>query len=173
MYSLSVKNAIGETLTLSSNPNYTVYKIDGLAPPKATINSSINATEDGSVINSAKVESRNIVIYMTIEGDVEANRIALYKYFTPKRSVELFFRNGTRNVYIEGMVEVVECDLFANKQIAQISIICSKPYFKSVENLIVSFSEIITNFSFPFSIIESGMELSTLNANARKSIIYC
>lgn len=172
MYTLKVKNSTGDVLNLSSNPNYIVYKVDGLTPVKATINSSVNSTQDGSVINSTRVESRNIVIYMTIEGAVEENRINLYKYFTPKREIILYFSNDTRDVYIEGVVELIECDLFTNKQIAQISIICSKPYFKDIDVLTTSFSDISKLFEFPMDVPEIGVELSSVNVNIRKTILY-
>lgn len=171
MYSLKVKNNRGELLTLTNNPNYTVYKIDGLTPPRATVNSSVNTTTDGSSINSVRLESRNIVIYMTINGEVEINRINLYKYFPCKKTVILYFSNGSRDVYIEGTVELIECDLFANRQVAQISIICPKPYFKNVENLLTYFSDVNDLFEFPFSIDAAGLEISTITPNTRKSII--
>lgn len=81
MYRLSVKNDKGEVINLSSSKDYTVYKIDGLNPPKININSSVNSTQDGGVINSVRMDTRNLVLYMTIDGDVEVNRINLYKYF--------------------------------------------------------------------------------------------
>lgn len=171
MYSLKVENHRGETLELTGNPNYTVYKIDGLNPPQATINSSANTTTDGSSINSVRLENRNIVIYATIEGDVEANRINLYKYFPVKKSIKLYFTNRSREVYIEGTVELIECDLFVNRQVAQISIICPKPYFKAVEELVTLFSDVSAMFSFPFSVGSAGVELSAITTNIRKSII--
>lgn len=171
MYSLKVENNRNEILTLTDNPNYTVYKIEGLSPPKATINSSVNTTMDGSSINSARLENRNIVIYMTIEGDVETNRINVYKYFPVKKTVTLYFSNGTRNIHIKGTVELIECDIFTNKQVAQISIICPKPYFKAVDELTTSFSDVSSLFEFPFTIPESGVEISTITTNIRKSIV--
>ena len=171
MYSLKVENDRGNTLELTNNPNYTVYKIEGLNPPQATINSSVNTTTDGSSINSVRLENRNIVIYMTIEGDIEANRINLYKYFPVKKSVKLYFKNYTRDIYIEGNVELIECDLFTNKQIAQISIICPKPYFKDVQNLITTFGDVSSMFEFPFSISKNGIEISGITTNQRRSII--
>lgn len=171
MYSLKVENDRGNTLELTNNSNYTVYKIEGLNPPQATINSSVNTTTDGSSINSVRLENRNIVIYMTIEGDIEANRINLYKYFPVKKSVKLYFKNYTRDVYIEGNVELIECDLFTNKQIAQISIICPKPYFKDVQNLITTFGDVSSMFEFPFSISKNGIEISGITTNQRRSII--
>lgn len=171
MYSLKVENDRGNTLELTNNPNYTVFKIEGLNPPHATINSSVNTTTDGSSINSVRLENRNIVIYVTMEGDVEANRINLYKYFPVKKTVKLYFSNKSRDIYIEGTVELIECDLFSNKQVAQISIICPRPYFKDVENLVTVFSDISSMFEFPFSISKAGMEISTIGTNQRRSII--
>ena len=171
MYSLKVENDRGNTLELTNNPNYIVYKIEGLNPPQATINSSVNTTTDGSSINSVRLENRNIVIYTTIEGDVEANRINLYKYFPVKKTVKLYFSNNSRKIYIEGTVELIECDLFSNKQVAQISLICPKPYFKDVENLVTIFSDVSAMFEFPFSISKTGVEISTIGTNQRRSII--
>lgn len=171
MYELKVKNDKGEVLNLSGSDKYTVYKIDGLTPPKATINSSVNTTSDGSNINSVRLENRNIVLYTTINGNVEANRINLYKYFPPKKTITLYFSNGTRNVYIEGTVELIESDLFTNRQIAQISLICPKPYFKDIEYLVTTFGDISSLFEFPFSIAEEGVPFSNITTNVRKSII--
>lgn len=171
MYVLKAENHRGELLNLTNNPNYTVYKITGLNPPQANISSSANSTSDGMTINNVRVESRNIVIYMTIEGNVEVNRLNLYRYFPVKKTVKLYFENGSRNVSIEGVVELIECDQFTNKQVAQISIICPKPYFKSVDEIIANFNEVTSLFQFPFSISEAGMELSVITTNIRKSIV--
>ena len=171
MYSLKVENDRGNTLELTNNPKYTVFKIDGLNPPHATINSSVNTTTDGSSINSVRLDNRNIVIYTTIEGDVEANRINLYKYFPVKKQVKLYFNNGARNIYICGTVELIECNLFTNKQVAQISIICPRPYFKNVNDLVTIFSDVSPMFEFPFAISKTGVELSAITVNQRRSII--
>lgn len=171
MYELKVKNDKGEILNLSTSPKYKVYKVTGLQPPAVAINSSSNATTDGSTVNSVRVDKRNIVIYMTLEGDVEESRIELYKYFPLKKSITLYFKNGRRDVYIEGSVEVIECDLFTRKQTAQISILCPQPYFKAAEDLVSYFSDISALFQFPFSVAAEGVEISSITRNVRKSII--
>lgn len=152
MFELSVKNHRGDTLNLTKSKQYTVYKINGLNPPKATVNSSVNTTTDGSSVNSVRLTNRNIVIYVAINGDIEVNRIELYKYFPVKKNITLYFKNGKRNVYIEGVVELIECDLFTNRQVMQISVICPKPYFKEADYLVTSFGDISNLFYFPFSI---------------------
>lgn len=171
MFELSVKNQRGDYYSFSESKDYIVYKIDGLTPPQAMLNKSVNATTDGRKVTSAKLESRNLVIYMTVEGDVEENRNMLYKYFPVKDTVRIYYKNGKRNVYIDGIVETVEVDLFAEKEIAQISIVCEKPYFKDVAYLVTSFSSVSSLFEFPFSIPESGIEFSTITTNVRKTIL--
>lgn len=170
-YELKVKNDRGEVLNLSTSPIYTVYKVTGLQPPAVAINSSVNATTDGSTVNSVRADARNIVIYMTLEGEVEKSRLNLYRYFPLKKRITLYFKNGSRDVYIEGYVEVIECDLFAKKQIAQVSVLCPQPYFKGVDELISYFNEVHPLFAFPFSIAAEGVEISRITANVRKSII--
>lgn len=171
MLSVKVKNDRGDILSFDNSRDYIVYKVEGLNPPQATINTSANTTADGSKINSARLENRNIVIYISIERDIEKNRLNLYKYFPVKKNVTLYFRNGSRNVHICGAVEVIECDLFAQKQVAQISIICPQPYFKAIDEVTTSFSDITPLFSFPFSIPKSGIEFSAITPNVHRSII--
>lgn len=171
MFELKVKNHTGEVLNLSKSKNYTVYNITGLNPPQVTVNTSSNATSDGSTTNNVRVEKRNIVIYISIEGDIETNRINLYRYFPLKQNITVYFKNNTRNVKIEGKVEIIECDFFAKKQIAQISLICPQPYFKSVDELVSTFSDVSNLFEFPFAISNTGTELSAITTNVRKSII--
>ena len=172
MYELKVKNDKGEVLNLSQTQDYIVYKVEGLAPPKSTIYSSVNAIADGSTINAVKVDSRNIVLYIAINSNVEVNRINLYKYFPVKKNITLYFTNETRKVMIDGVVELIECDLFNKRQVAQISLICPKAYFRDVDDFVSEFSDVSNLFEFPYSIDEYGIEFSAITTSLRKSIIY-
>lgn len=171
MYSLIVENDRKERLNLSASTSYTVYNIEGLNPPAVSMATTTNGTYDGTAINSQRVDQRNLVIYMTINNNVEVNRNKLYDYFPLKRLTRLYFKNGVRDVYIEGYVETLEVNLFTNPQVAQISIICPKPYFKAIEDVVSYFSDIEAGFEFPFSIPAEGVELSTITHNIRKSIV--
>lgn len=171
MYTLKVDNGRGDILNLSTTVNYTVYKLEGLNPPAANISQTDNSFMDGSIVNNVRLASRNIVLYMTINGDIETNRINLYRYFPLKHRVKLMYSNDTRDVYIEGVVENIECDLFSQRQIAQISLLCNEPYFKAVDSLVTYFSQIESMFSFPFAISESGLEFSAIISNPRKSVV--
>jgi hypothetical protein len=171
MIEVKVKNDNGEVLNLSTSPNYTLYDVTGVTPLQMNINTSVNATSDGETVNSVRANKRNIVLYVAIHGVVEVNRLNLYKYFPPKKNVTIYCKTGNRNVYIEGITEIIDVKLFSNQQVAQVSIICAQPYFKDVDELITSFSQIESLFSFPFSIADPGTELSIIGNDIRKNII--
>lgn len=153
MYTAKIENVNGEAMLLTNKESkYQVVSITGLNPPKAQINTTPIVGLDGAKFNSSKLETRNIVITIRLNGDVEANRQALYNFFVTKKWCRFYYTNGSRNVYIDGYVDSVECDLFSSGEMAQISIICTDPYFKALTEIITEVSNIRGLFSFPFSI---------------------
>lgn len=156
MFNLEVENRTGQKIKLTSNENYTISEIIGLNPPSATINTSVIAGYDGAKFNSARVNTRNIEIYINIEKNVAANRIELYKIFKTAGLIKLHYKNDIRDVTIEGYVQDFTINYFVNKQLAQIIIVCPDPYFKDIEELIIDSNIIDDKFSFPFGLEEAG-----------------
>lgn len=164
MYTAKIQNASGELFTLTGKePVYQVLSITGLNPPKAQINTTTIVGLDGAVFNSSKLQTRNLVLQIKINGNVEQNRLLLYSYFKTKDWCKFYYSNETLDVAIEGYVENVECNLFTNNELAQISIICPYPYFKSLSDIIVDSSNSVPQFTFPFSInLNNPVIISTL-----------
>lgn len=152
MYSLIVENKYGNQLELTHNPAYVVTEIDGLDPPDAVINATKNAVSDGSVFNSSYLDNRTITITLSINGPAEENRLNLYKYFKTKQFLRLYYENDSRSVYIDGYVKSLQVAYFDVKQVAQIVIVCPKPYFLDTTDDITEFSSVIKLFEFPFDI---------------------
>ena len=153
MYQAQIENSGGESLTLNGNETrWQVLSITGLNPPPAQINTTNISGMDGARFNSSKLGTRNIVIMLRINGNVEDNRQELYRFFRTKDVCTFYFSNDNRDVLIQGYVETVECDLFAQGQTMQISIICPYPYFQAIQNVVVDISNEVATFSFPFSI---------------------
>ena len=171
MIDVKIKNNIGETLSLSTSNDYTLYDVTGVTPLQMSINSSVNATSDGSTVNSIRANYRNIVLYVAIHGDIEVNRLKLYKYFPLKQQISIYCKTANRDVYIEGYTELIDVKLFTNQQVAQISVMCPQPYFKGVHDFVTYFSQTDSLFSFPFAIGKSGVELSIIGEEIRKNII--
>lgn len=157
MYTAQIENMLGDILTLTQKESdYQILSITGLNPPNAQINTTTMYGMDGAKFNSSKLNTRNIVITIRINGDVEGNRQQLYEYFPTKEWVKFYYQNNNRNVFIEGYVENLECDFFTNSEQAQISIICPQPYFKAMDEIIDDASKVTSVFVFPFSFGSKG-----------------
>lgn len=169
MFTAKVNNKRGNSLVLFPSMDYAVT-ISGLTPGKASLNFSTVGTNDGSLHNSGRKENRNIVMEIRPLRNIEENRIALYKVFQLKKTVEFYFRNGSRNVFIEGYVESLDGDLFEQGETLQVSIICNKPNFKALEETITDISQVVPLFSFPFSISKTGIAFSTIEKLSEKNV---
>lgn len=169
MLEIIIENKYREQLNLSEMNGYNVT-VTGLTPPDATINTSVIVTKDGSTFNSSRLNERNIVLQIVPDYDVEHKRINLYKYIKSKQYIKLYLRNSSRDVWIEGYVEKVEGDLYTQKQIIQVSIICPDPYFKSIDTLTYEFSTVEPMLSFPFSIDEEGQSISNVTTYTEKNV---
>ena len=165
MFSLAIENAKGNRLRLTQNPNYTVVSVDGLNPAKANINTAVNANFDGSTFKSSRLQNRNIVIMLAVEGAVEVNRIELYKFVKVKEKVTIYVTTASRDVYIEGYIESMNIGIFEKKQMVQISIICPNPYFANLDESVQNFSNVHSLFEFPFAIEEEGIPFSEIVAD--------
>lgn len=172
MFELKIENKNGILLNLTQNEsNYQVVGIEGLQPPAATINLSKNANMDGSTFNSSYLNERNIVLTVKLRGEVEKNRLKLYEFLGTGDYCKIFYSNGSRQVYCEGHAESIENDMFSESQEVQISIICENPYLYALNLIYMDISKDFNVFEFPFSIEESGAELSSLELNRRASVL--
>ena len=62
-YTLILENETGQQIDLSKTANRFMFsKIEGLNPPAGTISTSSYAGMDGSYLNNAFIEKRNVVI---------------------------------------------------------------------------------------------------------------
>ena len=125
--SFTVTNPKGESLKLElTRPELSgliVQSIEGLGPTKATINTGETATMDGSLFNSARANSRNIVITLALmfAPTIEDSRQKTYKYFPVKKRIRLDFETDRRSVYTYGYVESNEPAIFSSQETVQIS----------------------------------------------------
>lgn len=176
IHSVTVKNYLGESLAMElrrpEKSGLLVRSVDGLGPAKATINTSEISTGDGSLFNSARIPSRNIVLKLVFwESDsesIEDIRQKTYKYFPSKKPLLLTFQTDNRLLAISGYTESNEPDIFSSQEETQISIVCPDPFFYAAgESSITTttFSGTTSVFEFEFSnesLAESLLEFGTI-----------
>lgn len=181
--SVTVTNFLGESVKIDlfdGDPSHgmIIKSITGLGPPKANVNMTDLATMDGSVFNSARVEKRNIVIYMifTFAPTIEDTRQRTYKYFPIKKPIKFQIETDNRTVETIGIVESNEPDIFSKEESNQISLICEDPYFYSSSGVnITTFFGNEPLFEFEFSnesLTEPLIEFGIIEDKKERVIYY-
>lgn len=166
MFTLIAENEYNQQLELTHNPAYTITGIDGLNPPEALINTTYRAGHDGSLFNTAYLDNRLITITLAINFPAERNRNALYPYFQSGRKTRLYYKNGLRDVYIDGYAQTMPIDFFAEKEIFQVGLLCPDPYFHDVSDSYATNEQVTNLFSFPFSIPAEGVPFGSIENGA-------
>ena len=182
--SVTITNHLDESIKLDLfNPEesgFIIKNIEGLGPVKANINFKELATNDGSIDNSARLSSRNIVMSLQFmeSPTIEETRLKSYKYFPIKRNIKFLIETDSRICETIGRVETNVPTIFSNAEGCQISILCSNPYFYSAgENgtnqTIFYGTEPL--FEFPFSnesLTEDLIEFGSIENRTEGTIYY-
>ena len=153
--SAKVQNAEGDELELMTQEalaKFVLSNVQGLNPPPATLNMNNLAGVDGARLNSAFLNTRNLVITFLLRGDQESSRQELYHYFRTKSLCRFYFKNTNRDVFIDGYVETIEDDMFQRQQEMQVSVICPDPWLQDVVEHTVEIQNAQAHFTFPFAI---------------------
>lgn len=182
--SVTITNHLDESIKLDLfNPDesgFIIKNIDGLGPVKANINFKELATNDGSIDNSARLSSRNIVMSLQfIESPtIEETRLKSYKYFPIKRNIKILIETDNRICETIGRVETNVPTIFSNAEGCQISILCPNPYFYSAgENGAnqTIFYGTDPLFEFPFSnesLTEDLIEFGSIENRTEGTVYY-
>ena len=126
-------------------------KIEGLNPPAGTISTSSYAGMNGSYLNNAFIEKRNVVISFAMRGiGIEKRRHQLYHVVKPSRYIKIWYKTANIDVYAEGYVETCEVSNFEQQISGQISILCPDIYWYSRDIFYAYYSGITGAFHFPF-----------------------
>ena len=151
-FKLILENANGDRIDMTATANqYMTSRVEGLNPPTVTISTSSYAGMDGSYLNNAFIEKRNVVISFEMRGvGVEARRHQLYKAVKPSRYIKIYYATAGIDVFAEGYVESCEVQNFEMLTTGQISILCPDIYWYSTTSVMAYYSQITGAFTFPF-----------------------
>ena len=169
---LTLENESGDQLNLTTTANqYMTSAIDGLNPPNGTISTSSYAGMNGSYLNNAFIEKRNVVISFEMRGiGIEKRRHELYKVVKTSRYIKVYYRTANIDVYTEGFVETCEMEKFEQFTSGHISIICPDIYWYSTETQIAEYSQILGAFHFIFPDDDKPFPLGKYNTQNMMTI---
>ena len=171
-FNLILENTNGDRIDLSKTANRFMFsKIEGLNPPAGTISTSTYAGMNGSYLNNAFIEKRNVVISFEMRGfGIEKRRHELYNVVKTSRYIKVYYRTANIDVYTEGYVETCEIENFEQFTSGQISIICPDIYWYSTETQIAEYSQILGAFHFIFPDDDKPFPLGKYNTQNMMTI---
>lgn len=181
---ITVTNDLGESIKMTlADPwssGFIIRSIDGLGPAKANVFFTELVTSDGALDNSARLDTRNIVLNLVFleNPTIEDTRLLSYKYFPIKRNVTLRIETDRRICETVGRVESNEPDIFSKTEGCQISILCPDPYFHSTDPLTggkTTFYGVDPTFEFAFeneSVSESTIEFGAIQNRPERTVVY-
>ncbi len=172
-YTLILENETGQKIDLSQSANrYMISKIEGLNPPAGTISTSSYAGMNGSYLNNAFIEKRNVVIPFEMRGaDIEKRRHELYKVVKPSRYIKIYYSTANISVYAEGYVEICEMNNFEQFTSGQISVICPDIYWYSTQIQTAEYSRVTGAFHFIFPDSDKPFPIGKYNTKNMMTII--
>lgn len=150
---IEARNPSGEVLTLVMQDvldGYAITEVDGLGPVKAQIVSSGFAKQDGVQYHTSRREPRQLTLKIGLEADYVVEtphtlRSRLYNFFMTKAAVniQLFLETGLQ-VQINGRVEDVTPDIFAEDPTIDVIIFCPEPDFLAMSTDVITGSSTST-----------------------------
>lgn len=155
-------NEADESITLRQRRPFFIENIDGTGAVKHIISTFKAPNQDGGVFISGSLDMRNI----TIEGRILANSIddaydyrkTLLDVFNPKHKGQLIFKDLSIPCIVEE-APVFKADSHRTPAFF-ISLLCSSPYFETVEEISKLLAGWHPNFGFELEIpIEEGIEM--------------
>lgn len=158
-----------KTLEMKRESEFRVITITGLEASEYSIN-TINSNQDGAIVTYRKIEPREIVITGDVKknSNEDVNRQTLISFFNPKSDGELKIRRNNNEKKISYAVSSFR---FTNKKMNEwlqfeLVLICSNPYFESIDNFGKNIASITKQFAFPLVICPKKiMGYKTFNNN--------
>lgn len=177
-------NYLGDSIRLDlarpEESGFIIKSVTGLGPGKANINTMEIATNDGSLFNSSRMPSRNIVISLAYmwKDSIEDVRQLSYKYFPIKKKLTMLIETDNRQAEIEGYVESNDPTIFSKDEGSDISIVSPNPFFYSAGKDGINttiFYGVEALFEFPFSnesLKDPLLEMGEIKNETEQVVVY-
>lgn len=149
--------ANGSMLDLFDNPYFVLVDAEGITENASDISTSTTPSMDGDKVNNIQTQPRGIVLSLEIKDDapVEEAKRYILRTIKPKQKGRLVLHQSGRDIQIAGVVESISMPRFGQEIIMQISLYCSDPYWKDVENVLLEISRVLNMHYFPID--EGGL----------------
>ncbi len=143
------ENDIEVEFNYNEDADFFLVSLEGVYSVSNNVVTSENTMTDGSTYQGSTTKQRNIVITAFIDGDYQKRRDLLYKCFKPKSTGNFTYIEGDEKRTIEYKVEEIDIAETGVIRNVVISLICPDPFFKDLNDIIVTMAGWKRSFSWP------------------------
>lgn len=152
------------------NTEFFLVSLDGVYSIKNAVNTSQNATTDGSSYSGEALEQRNIVITANIRRNYQKNRDTLSRVFKVHSKGTFYHTEEGQTRKIDYYVESLDITEKGIIRPCTISLICPDPYFKDDEATHIEMASWEDGFEYELEIDEAGIEFGTRSKETIKVV---
>lgn len=143
---------------------FLLQDVEGIYSIDVNINSTDNSMFDGSTIIGTFIRPRNIVLTIADRENYGKHRNLIYLLFKPKTKGVFVYEEVDEDFNekreIEYCVEKIEQDSTGHVRQIVVSLLCADPFFRAIEDTLVTMSGWESMFEFPHYYIKEGEELA-------------
>ncbi len=143
------ENDIEVEFNYNEDADFFLVSLEGVYSVSNNVVTSENTMTDGSTYQGSTTKQRNIVITAFIDGDYQKRRDLLYKCFKPKSTGSFTYIEGDEKRTIDYKVEEIDIAETGVIRNAVISLICPDPFFKDLNDIVVTMAGWKRSFTWP------------------------
>lgn len=163
------ENNIAVKFDYDFNPFF-LKSVKGIYGISANVTTSENTTTDGSTYQGSTAKERNIIITAQMDGNYKVNRDFLYKVFKLKSKGNFTYTEDGDTKEIAYIVEDIDVGEEGVVRDIIISLICSDPFFKDLDDVEIIMASWVNDLEFPVCFPEEGIEFGHREADLVKEI---
>lgn len=152
------------------NTEFFLVSLEGVYNIKNAVNTTQNATTDGSSYAGEALEQRNILITANIRRNYKQNRDFLSRVFKVHSQGTFYHMEDDTTQKIQYYVESIDIEEKGIIRAATISLICPDPYFRDEKVTHIEMATWEDGFEFECEIPEEGMEFGTRSKETIKVV---
>lgn len=132
------ENNVEIEFNYNEDADFFLVSLEGVYSVSNNVIMSKNTMTDGSTYQGSTTKQRNIVITASIDGDYQKRRDLIYKCFKPKATGNFTYIEGNEKRTIEYKVENIDIAETGVIRNIVISLICPDPFFKDINDIVVT-----------------------------------
>ena len=171
MKEIKCENNAGQSVSFTYDfAPFHLISVEGIYKVESNVYMTDNTMIDGSTYQGSTIAKRNIIITAEMMDNYQQNRDLLYKVFKPKEYGTFTYTENEETRQIEYIAENIEISETGVVRTVTVSLLCSDPYFKDIDDIEINMTSWIPMFEWDHEFKDEGEEFAVKDTEQIKDI---